>query len=348
MKLFALHSPMIRAVRFGQVDSADVAAVDASDGVRDFAALADIWIRQIDASRAHGTESVEELTAGFSTLEQQLAKAIALSEKTASECAEGGVAGVLQQAQGQLKTLLDNMERALESKRTVVGAVSRAVEATTALSEMAEAIRKIADQTFLLSINARIEAARAGGEVGRGFSVVAEEVRKLANQSRDTSRHIVLNVQAIQEAIGSAGKSVAKMSQVDDEEMSHAQALVHEVLASFGQSLGGLNEASQALQEVGQSARSEVSAALTRFQYQDRVTQRLGHVQENLAAVTALLNESQAWPSHAQVEELSLRLNRSYTMPEEKRVHAGEKDTVGHRTGPANRDEEGSQDIEFF
>lgn len=348
MKLFSLHSTFLSAGGLGQTGGAAVPTTAGSEGAKEMAALAEIWVRQIEASRTHGTDSVEELTAGFSRLEQQLAKAIELSEKTASECAEGGVAGVLQQAQDQLKTLLDSMHRALDSKRTVVGAVSKAVQATTALSEMAEAIRKIADQTFLLSINARIEAARAGGEVGRGFSVVAEEVRKLANQSRDTSRHIVVNVETIQEAIGSAGKSVARMSQVDDEEMARAQALVHAVLESFGQSLGGLNEASQALQEVGQSARSEVSAALTRFQYQDRVTQRLGHVQDNLAAMATLLNESQAWPGPDAVNDLNERLHRSYTMPEEKRTHAGEKNPGDQGTGPAGEAESGSQDIEFF
>lgn len=315
-----------------------------SGGAQPMADLADIWGRQIAASRELGTESVEELTAGFSRLELQLAKAIELSEQTATECAEGGVAGTLQQAQDQLRGLLETMQRALDSKRAVVGSVSRAVKATAALSEMAESIRKIADQTFLLSINARVEAARAGGEVGRGFSVVAEEVRKLANISRETSHQIVVNLRTIEDAIGTAGKSVEAMNKVDDEEMGRAKALVHEVIARFGESLGGLSKASDALQEVSRSARSEVSSALTRFQYQDRVTQRLGHVQDSLLAFAALLTADQDWLDEGQVEQLSAQLLAAYTMPEERHTHTGEAaGDGGQRTAG-----DGGQDIEFF
>ena len=314
-----------------------------SDGLVPMTELSGLWQGHIQACQQESTQAVDRLTSEFSTLDQQLSRAIELTNQAADAMGQDGVSGVVAHAQAQLKEVLTSLDRAMQTKHAMVDAVSQAVKSSAELDDMAQIIKRIADQTFLLSINARVEAARAGGEAGRGFSVVADEVRKLANLSRDTSDQILRGVGTIRSSIGRAGEQAKVMQDNDAADMQQSQARVQDVMDRFTQSLAGLSEASSALTEVSQSARQSVQEALVQFQFQDRVTQRLDHVQLNIGAFAQTL--SQAWPAAVDVQALNSQLYSSYTMPEEKRFHNGEPEPApSAAAAPAAADD----GLEFF
>ncbi len=105
------------------------------------------------------------------------------------------------------------------------------------IEEITNAINSISEQTNLLALNAAIEAARAG-EAGRGFAVVAEEIRKLAEQSRDSSEHIEELISKISrdstEIIDITGRGV--------EDLRGQEEVVNNTIESFKEILGDIGD----------------------------------------------------------------------------------------------------------
>ena len=156
---------------------------------------------------------------------------------------------------------------------------------------MAADVAAIAAQTNLLALNAAIEAARAG-DAGRGFAVVAREVRMLSSRSADAGKQISEKVDLINTAIMSACHAAQESIEQEDKSMQTSKSIIHSVLHNLNGVTGALVESSNLLKTESIGIQSEVGEALVQLQFQDRVSQIMTHVKQNIELLPRVLEDN--------------------------------------------------------
>lgn len=142
--------------------------------------------------------AIEQLVVSISHLSDNASHADELSKVSAN---------TLQEGSGVIKETLDSIENISATVGDAASTISELNGHTQQISEIIAVIRGIADQTNLLALNAAIEAARAG-EQGRGFAVVADEVRNLASRSAASTQQITGMISKIQSGTDASIRSM--------------------------------------------------------------------------------------------------------------------------------------------
>ncbi|WP_203142585.1 methyl-accepting chemotaxis protein [Marinobacter mangrovi] len=144
-------------------------------------------------------------------------------------------------ADNQIESAVDSMERLVAQIRSSSDTVSKLADDGQKVGKVMEVIREIADQTNLLALNAAIEAARAG-EAGRGFAVVADEVRTLASKTQDATVEIDRIIGTIQSGSRDAMEFM-RASEVVGQQSSEAVSTVRASLGDIRQRMTQVNDA---------------------------------------------------------------------------------------------------------
>ncbi len=176
-------------------------------------------------------ENIEKISASIS----EIAASVGQAEQVAGSVESNGLQGM-----GVIGEAVKVSETIGNSIEEVTLSIAMLGDRADEITNMVGSVRGIAEQTNLLALNAAIEAARAG-EQGRGFAVVADEVRKLAERTASTTREIATTVASIQEGIYSA---VFKMRKANEDAQSGTR---------FS------HEAEQALQQINESVQKLVT-----------------------------------------------------------------------------------------
>lgn len=148
--------------------------------------------------------------------------------------------------------------------------VSTLSEAATQIGDVVKLIQDIAEQTNLLALNATIEAARAG-EAGKGFAVVASEVKNLANQTARATEEIAKKISTVQsvsveaaEAIRTIGSTIEQINSISSAiagAVKQQASATKEISSNVQQVSAGTNEVSSSISEVTRAAAESLSAA---------------------------------------------------------------------------------------
>ncbi len=176
--------------------------------------------QEVAAASAEIAASAQQMAAGIRSQEEQTVQVSAAVEQMAASVQEVAArsadsanraedAGRTARTGGeQIQTAASEMTAIADNVRQTSDAIAELGRRSEQIGEIIAVIDDIADQTNLLALNAAIEAARAG-EHGRGFAVVADEVRKLAERTTEATRQVADSVRSIQTETGAAVEKVA-------------------------------------------------------------------------------------------------------------------------------------------
>ena len=243
-----------------------------------------VWVGHISNSRTQMESAITELTIRFSEIVQRLEKTVAAASQTNISTTGQGLdlVHVVAQSQQELTQVLSSQTSAMASMTSMLEKVQSLNQFTKQLEDMATDVAKIASQTNLLALNAAIEAARSG-EHGRGFAVVAKEFRMLSNQSGETGKRIADMVKVISEAISSTCDSAQQSVHQEDQAMQNSQDRIVSVLDNFRNIASGLMTSTELLKQESMAIHGDIGQALVNLQFQDRVSQILVQVEQNIA-----------------------------------------------------------------
>ena len=234
-----------------------------------------ILARQVDTSRSQTEDAVRGLIASFSDLVSELD---ALVQKTDQNDAAGEQLVATERGLAQVIASLRSVQ---DEKALLLADIEPLASFAVELETMATEVSEIADQTNMLALNAAIEAARAG-ESGRGFAVVADEVRRLSQSSLETGTRIRSKVSMIAESMAKVSEHAESYTARDTEQTRAAEEIIENALQRQTAVIDGLRADADMLRSVGHKIQREIQHALVDFQFQDRVSQILGHARDNL------------------------------------------------------------------
>jgi len=224
--------------------------------------------------------TIDSMSLEIQSVAEHTGQAAELAEQTSQHAADG------KRIMHQSLQSSDDLANDVDKASSVINELEKDVES---ISGVLDVIRGIAEQTNLLALNAAIEAARAG-EQGRGFAVVADEVRTLASRTQDSTAEIQVMIKSLQDGSHQAVEVMTEGRQKANEGLEQAR------------------EAGESLEQISSAVDGMLSMNREIAVSTDQQGQSANQVNQNVSAINQLSDKTTA--SAGQIADASTRVNQ--------------------------------------
>jgi len=237
---------------------------------------------------------------------------------------ERNVNQIIQDCRATMSDLLSRIDqghalhtRAIDHMETVNASVQQ-------VFKVLQEVDKTSFANKLVGLNAKIEAVHLG-HLGSGFEVVAEQISLQAAKTNELTSQVGTILENMMRTMQASTDELKRLAELDSKQMEASRRGVEEALESLQLASSEMQSGLAKAGDTAERLADGISKAVISLQFQDRVTQRIGHVVDSLNSMSEALSERKYCDGNADLErrkhEVSRALTSSYTMDSERTVH---------------------------
>jgi methyl-accepting chemotaxis protein len=315
---FVQQTPVVKALSADNLPTSDL---DHNVGI-----MIELWSEHISQVVDHQAGEGDQIALRLDTVVEDVK--LVSSDLDITRCVTRLV-DLVYESRGTLNALLDEQQNGADEKRQTIQELDTAVQQINRVEEIVQVMHKLTFTTQLLASNAAVAAARASGEEGRAFKVIAVRMAEFAHEisasAREISRVIGDFKTIFDRSLDKTQQQMQNDLQLHDQHSQRVNAVMETLVSSVENANKAGSQLAGALVTLESDVAFAVRNVMVSLQYQDRMKQILDHVSRSLRDVACRLETGE----NLDIESLLKQEMSSYTTQEERELYRRKLSELG-------------------